>query len=252
MSIKRPILLAHWGDPAKEFNEILEIQLLLSVTLFGGNESKQRLLAPTMSSCRIQRPDVSYLRDRLRTAIRQRGNLQILYLSAHGNKDQLCFDNKATSSVSYKTLGEFLGRYLRAGRSVHVILGSCGAMSEQYRIERVMPKQVYCISGFTQEPTAMDVSAHMVSVIEDDVSLFQQISKSNAAICNGRTPFDSLSANVRPRWLEILKRHKENPLRRVLGSGGGTLIMAKRDTRGNWRRRTITCMATPPAAGLTP
>lgn len=169
MSIERPILLAHWGDSAKEVDEIEEIRLLLSVTLFGGSSTNQRRLAPTMSPCRIQRPDVSYLRARLRAALRRRGNLQILYLSAHGDKDQFCFDNKATSCVSYKTLGAMLGRYLRADDCVHVIFGSCGAMSPRYRVERAMPKQVYCVSGFTKEPTATDVSAHMASVIEDTV-----------------------------------------------------------------------------------
>lgn len=205
-----------------------------------------------MSSCRMQKPEVSYFRARLRTALRRRGNIQILYLSAHGDADQFCFDNKATSSVSYKTLGEILDQYLHADSYVHVIFGSCGAMAEKYRIEKLMPKQVYCVSGFTKEPTATDVAGHLVSVIEDDVSLFQKLSKRNSTICNGNTPLDSFSAELRRRWSAILKRHKENPIRSVLGSGGGTLVTATRDTHGRWRRRTTACMVASPAAGSVP
>ena len=241
MAIRKPILLIHWGNPSQEYDEIEEIKLLLEVYLFGGSIAKQRRLAPRMSPCRIRQPDVLTFQARLRTALKWRDNLQILYLSAHGSENQFCYDRNITSSVTYSSISQMLAKYLHPDNCVHVIFGSCGAMSPTHRIERCMPNQVHCVSGFTKEPTAADVSALLASIIEGDVSLFQKLSKCNVRICKDGISPEVATNSLTRRWNSILQRHKENPLRRVLGTGGEQVVTVKRNVRGHWHRRTTAC-----------
>lgn len=241
MPSEEPIALIHWGDPAAECNEIEDIKLLLEATLFGGDKSEQAEKAPMIVTRRIKRPEPDALCQALTDFISDHDHLQVLYFSCHGNTSGFAFRQGDDADISYSEFSSILLNSLRNNDCVHIVFGSCKVMAAKPHVEESMPTQMYAITGFIDCPKPTDVSGLIVSIIQDDVALFQKlITESLDSYGTGCSPNKMVDAIE--KWKCIVKHHKEEPTREVPGTDGIAVVQATRDVAtGEWQRRTILC-----------
>lgn len=235
-----PIALIHWGDPNVEFDEIGEILFLLEATLYGDDVNTQAKRAPFIDKCWIDSPSVEGLQNDLSAFISGHRNLQIIYFTCHGNPGSFCFGESCDTLISSEDFCEILSRSLTRD-CVHLVFGSCGAMAPREKIEQFMPSTVNAVSGFTYRPNPQQVAGLISSIIQDDVSLLEQLITGNANVCNGDVSSDQI-----PHFIEMMKRtldnHTEHPTREVQGNDGIAVITTRRDDEsGDWRRTYTLC-----------
>jgi hypothetical protein len=241
MPTKEPIALIHWGDPAVEAEEIEEVQLLLEATLFNGDQAIQAKRSPRIAHLRLEKSDVKVMSAKLTAFISAHSNLQVIYFSCHGNSTSLVFAKSDGSEISYVDFVTILRRAFRDHGNVHIVLGSCEAMSALPHVETLMPPAVCAVSGFTCCPSPNDVAGLIASIIQDDVTLIENLTEAKQAVCRTGIPFDKFG-EVIERCKVILDQHTEDPSREVLGIGGGAIVQATRDPEtGCWCRRTWPC-----------
>jgi hypothetical protein len=107
------------------------------------------------------------------------------------------------------------------------------------KIEELMPKTVYAVSGFTHCPRATDVAALVASNVEDDAKLFQKVVQSNRRAVIDQNPPQHISESARHLWESVLRHHRENPISNVQNGSGYSVVQAKRVAgRDYWRRRS--------------
>jgi hypothetical protein len=233
------VLLVQWGESSVELDEISEIKMILEVTLFNGDLIEQARSAPLVAEKRITNPSVAIMGQDLRLFLASHKSIQVLYFSCHGNANGLSYSASGTPTVSYKDFVSLLRDGIDPDNCVHLIMGSCEAMSEQVSLETTMPDVIHWVSGFTHCPRPEDVAALAASHLQDDVALMSRLSAASRAACGHGLPIGRMR-KVTEKLKAVVETHKESPEREVRSDQGCEIVAATRDDSSHrWDRRTI-------------
>jgi hypothetical protein len=104
--------------------------------------------------------------------------LQILYLSCHGNQDGVGFKGDGPVSILFDELFNAMKSAGRdAQKPVTVILGFCHAMDHPIKIEEFAPDWIFELVGFKESPTDLQVSELGAGIITDLVDFGKSLGK---------------------------------------------------------------------------
>lgn len=233
------ILLVQWGDPVVEYDELSEIKSILEMTLFDDDRSEQARSAPAIAEERISDHSILGLSQCLRLFLARHKSIQVIYFSCHGNANGLSHSQSGTPTVSYESFADLLRVGIASDNCVHLIMGSCDAMSDQVALETHMPPVIQWVSGFTGGPRPQDVAALAASHLQDDVALLSKLRARSKRECGCGLPIDRM-CDVIEAMKATVEAHIELPEREVRSDQGCAIVIATRDDLSRrWNRRTI-------------
>lgn len=170
-----PILMVQWG-PEEDWNELQFAEDLLEINL---DSLEARHLMPRVRTVRVTLGHADIFLRRMERALLENAEVQVVYISAHGERDQLGF--RGGDWVPYSDLA----RHLRNGvqsSNVTLILGTCCALDPESTWLSDLPPSINRVAGFTAKPWDSDVAAMLASILLDDCERFALYSEANRRI----------------------------------------------------------------------
>ena len=230
------IALFHWG-PEEEPDEIEEITALIETGLYEMDSQKIDDESPLVITRRITENTPKALLAAIQEVFAGSDNRLMLYLSAHGNRQGLCFSAHGGPEVSYAQLLQHLGAVAGDNPNLEIVFGSCQALSIEVYIQQHLPPCVAHCWGFADSPTAQDVAALMAGVIADNIRLYQALSQENHRASEQR---QDESQNISPNFEAVLNEFTVEAYDWVLTQEERRVVYLSRNPdTGQWHRRVI-------------
>lgn len=226
-----PIHLIMWGDPNKEpYDEVEEV--FAAWELANTN--------PNTSVAKVTSTNPSELYKAIKTAIED-PEAQIIYLSCHGDRLGLAFSSSAAPTITQHTLSQWLHGMSPSGDR-WLVFGFCYSMNSSVRIEKLMPKWVTRVGGFTEEPRAPEVAQLMAGITSNLHDWVHEVMEKTGELLEKYPPTNEDPWKATERAFNAAADiTPDDPARNNLPSDRDSIIIATRnpDTL-EWIRKTGT------------
>ncbi len=185
-----PIVLIQWGDPRKEFPDIEEISALIEHDVADVFRNAGITELPEMVKLDVANDNPQLFREEIVQCLqRNRENVQIVYIGAHGNQRGICFDNTGAAVLTYEEIAGIVQEVFFDDNCLKVVFGVCTVMSDEVAVESKFPSSVSRIIGFADKPAGQDVAALVAGEIKNMMQLYVDLHKQSVvAIGESTTP----------------------------------------------------------------
>lgn len=227
-----------WLRP-DEMNELDRAMIITEAeTLKPGHGRAATDIVPDVVSITLDQPQPAIFLQRVEDTLRDKSNVQIIYVSAHGLNGRVLFGADGAASMSYEELGEALGKGLNASDLVAAIFAMCeaGGADEQVLLTS-LPPSIHEVYAFTGKPLAKDVAALLAGVLVDEMRLFEKLHQENEAIFGCGVREKDLAAAiqaVKGAFDSVLKVHDPEAEHYVANGDGRFVRHYARDEAGVW------------------
>lgn len=229
------VVLLHWGDPGVEREEIDEIRMLVESYGYPTPEVCQRE-GLDICECRVLTPTPDAFEEGLASVLRRNPGVQILYITAHGDRNGLAFSRTAILRVPYSRVAAIIRANTDDG-ALEIVLGSCQAMDYGQRIEGQFPPQVRSIIGFADQPDSTEVAELMGGVLNNSLALFRQLRQPGQLHFAEAATRANGSPSVADVWRVVVEHHLARPEVLIQQPHGRWLVTATRDPEHDgWSR----------------
>jgi len=235
-----PVHLVHWGDPSIEQDEVGEIRSWLEM---GGNPA-------SVQEHRIIGTDPNLMKEAIRAALSDLAS-QIIYITCHGNLNELLYAEESDISVKKSEFSQWLSEMSPSKQALFpgdegdfheicLVFGACETFGVNSLFEDSLPIWVSKIYGFRGKPSSGDVISLASGVIDD---LYERGNAASNAMSEGASKVQGLEAKFSAMQAALDKMPQtENPGRLLAKDPNrqqATALAAERNRTGKWERREI-------------